>query len=363
MTASTKWWWLGIFVVTGSLLYILAPVLTPFMVAAVLAYIGDPLVDKLETCKFPKTKWTLPRSVAVSVVFVGLTSIATAILIILLPMFERQMGVLLASLPKYLDLIQESVVPWLSTQMGIEFENIDAATVQTTLLANWQSAGGIANNIIQSITRSGMTLLAWAANIGLIIVVTFYLLRDWDGLIANIRGLLPRKNEAVIVELTRQSDQVISAFFRGQLLVMAALALVYSVGLSIIGLDVAILIGLLAGVVSFVPYLGFIVGILVAGIAAGLQFQDVDHLFYVLIVFGVGQALEGMLLTPLLVGDKIGLHPVAVIFAVLAGGQLFGFFGILLALPVAAVIMVILRYIHDRYKDSHLYQIPEATSD
>ena len=136
---------------------------------------------------------------------------------------------------------------------------------------------------------------------------------------------------------------------------MAALALIYSVGLWIVGLELALLLGMLAGVVSFVPYLGFIVGIVSAGVAAVMQFQELLPLLYVALVFMTGQMIEGMLLTPMLVGERIGLHPVAVIFAVLAGGQLFGFFGVLLALPVAAVVMVLLRHLHERYLNSELY--------
>ncbi len=348
-STSNKWLWLGIFIVAGVLLYLLAPVLTPFMMAALLAYIGDPIVDRLEI-------WKLPRTLAVSVVFVLLTLIAILLLVILVPMLERQISAVIVKLPQYMTVIQESFIPWLRDRFGIDIGKIDVKVIQTSVQQHWQSAGGIATQIVKSITQSGLILSAWIANILLTIVVTFYLLRDWDILIANIRTLLPRQNEATIVNLTKQSDQVISAFFRGQLLVMLALTLVYAVGLSIVGLDTAILIGLLAGLVSFVPYLGFIVGILAASIAALLQFQDITVLLYVLLVFGIGQALEGMVLTPLLVGDKIGLHPVAVIFAVLAGGQLFGFLGILLALPVAAIVMVLLRYTHEHYKSSQLYQ-------
>jgi len=185
--------------------------------------------------------------------------------------------------------------------------------------------------------------------------VTFYLLRDWDHLVGRVNELIPRRSQPVVARLAKESDTVLGAFLRGQLLVMLALAIIYITGLSFIGLDLAILIGLVAGLISFVPYLGFIVGILLAGIAAIVQFHDALHPGYVVLVFALAQAIEGMLLTPLLVGDRIGLHPVAVIFAILAGGQLFGFVGVLLALPVAAVIAVILRYAHERYKESGLY--------
>jgi len=200
-----------------------------------------------------------------------------------------------------------------------------------------------------------MVVVALFANLLLIPVVTFYLLRDWDKLIARIDELLPRKSQPVIEKLAKQSDDVLAAFLRGQFLVMLVLGVVYACGLWFINLELALLIGMLAGLVSFVPYLGFIVGILVASIAVLLQTQDLMMLIPVLIVFGIGQALEGMVLTPLLVGDKIGLHPVAVIFAVLAGGQLFGFVGVLLALPVAAVLAVLLRHLHGEYKSSAIF--------
>jgi predicted PurR-regulated permease PerM len=189
----------------------------------------------------------------------------------------------------------------------------------------------------------------------LVPVVTFYLLRDWDHLVAQVRELLPRPVEPKVSALAGEIDAVLAEFLRGQLTVMAALALIYIVGLWAVGLELAFSIGLIAGLVSFVPYLGVIVGVVLASIAALLQFQDVWHLVAVVAVFGVGQMLEGMVLSPLLVGDRIGLHPVAVIFAVMAGGQLFGFFGVLLALPVAAAIVVLLRHSRDEYKRSGLY--------
>jgi predicted PurR-regulated permease PerM len=206
--------------------------------------------------------------------------------------------------------------------------------------------------IFSSVTKSGLSIIAWLGNLVLIPVVTFYLLRDWDILIARIHELLPKQYKSVITKLAKESDQTLSAFLRGQFLVMLVLGLMYSIGLWFIGLELALLIGMMAGLVSFVPYLGFILGIVAASIAMLLQTHELFQLLPVLIVFGIGQVLEGMLLTPLLVGDKIGLHPVAVIFAILAGGQLFGFVGILLALPVAAVIAVVLRHMHGEYRAS-----------
>lgn len=332
-----------------TLLYWLAPVLTPFMAAAVLAYIGDPLVDRLET-------WRLPRALAVALVFMVLTSLAVAVLLILIPMLERQLVLIASKLPAYIDWLTHQVLPAITSSLGIDAPALDMAQVKQALQQHWQSAGSLATQLLSSVTHSGMALFAALANLVLIPVVAFYLLRDWDDLVARVHGLLPRRMEAKVSLIARESDQVLGAFFRGQLLVMLVLAIVYSVGLSLVGLDLAVLIGLLAGLVSFVPYLGFIVGIVVAGLAAVVQYQELMPLLYVAIVFGIGQLLEGMLLTPMLVGDRIGLHPVAVMFAVLAGGQLFGFLGVLMALPVAAVIAVILRHLHEWYKAHPAYE-------
>ncbi|MCW8901831.1 MAG: AI-2E family transporter [Gammaproteobacteria bacterium] len=347
MVESNKAIWLAVFVIVSVLIYLLAPILMPFISAAVLAYIADPLVDKLEK--------KMSRTLSVSIVFFALSIIALLFLLIVLPLVERQIVILAEKLPLYIDRAQNYIIPLMKEHLGIDVGLLDLNTLKQSLSEYWKAAGGIAANIVSSISRSGLILAGWIANFLLMLVVTFYLLRDWDTLVAKIHALIPRKNEKTIVGIAKESDEVLGAFFRGQLLVMFVLSIVYTVGLMIVGIDTALLIGALSGIVSFVPYLGFIVGIVVASIAALMQFQEILPLFYVVIVFMTGQMLEGMLLTPLLVGDKIGLHPVAVIFAVLAGGQLFGFVGILLALPVAAVIAVVLRHVHGRYKLSELY--------
>ena len=215
--------------------------------------------------------------------------------------------------------------------------------------------GSIMGRLFVKLTRSGQLLITWVAYLTLIPVVTFYLLRDWDILVGKVNDLIPRPYEKLLGKLAKQCDEVLAEFLRGQLLLMMVQAVIYTIGLWIVGLEFALLIGMLAGLVSFVPYLGFIVGFGVAGVAGFMQFHDIIHLVYILIVFGIGQVIEGMVLSPLLVGDRIGLHPVAVIFAVMAGGQLFGIVGVLLALPVAAIIVVLFRHVHERYLESNLY--------
>lgn len=331
------------------LIYLLAPVLTPFIIAAFLAYLGDPLVDRLETYK-------LSRTLSVSIVFSIIFLVLILVLILLMPMLESQLSYLFKNLPSHLTWLQQELIPSLAARFNLSPETFNLDAVRHSISQQWGAGGNNVLKIFQSISNSGVAIMVWLANLVLVPVVTFYLLRDWDLLIARIHELLPRNKEPVIKKLALESDIVLAAFLRGQFMVMIVLGIIYSVGLKIVGLELALLIGMLAGLVSFVPYLGFIVGIAVAGVAMLLQTQDILQLWPIFVVFGIGQALEGMLLTPLLVGDKIGLHPVAVIFAVLAGGQLFGFVGVLLALPVAAIIAVLLRHAHQQYLNSSLYE-------
>ena len=347
MNISRAWWWLAAAVITGLLLAQLSPILMPFLSAALLAYLGDPLVDRLEAHK-------IPRTLAVTLVFVLLFTVLILGVLVLFPMLEQQISLLIQRVPEWLAWVKQTALPWLQTRFA-DVAWLDVDEIQQLIKSQWRNAGGLVAIIFGSITASGMALLGALANLLLIPVVTFYLLRDWDHLVAALHDLLPRKQEPAISLLAREADEVLGAFFRGQILVMMALGIVYSVGLSLVGLELALLIGIVAGVVSFVPYLGVIAGLLMAGIACMFQFGEWSVLFQVLIVFGVGQLLEGMLLTPILVGDRIGLHPVAVIFAVMAGGQLFGFTGVLLALPVAAVLVVFLRHFKELYQRSGLY--------
>ena len=341
--------WLGIAIIIGWLLYVLAPVLTPFLAAALLAYLGDPITDRLE-------KWRLSRTLAVVIVFVVMIVGLLLLLFLLIPLLEGQISAMLQALPGYIDLLQEQGLPWLNETLGIDTSQYDLAALRNELGKHLQTLGGVAVGLVSAVSSSSMAILEVIANIVLIPVIAFYLLRDWDTVLQRLHDLLPRRLEPWFSSLVRESDSVLGAFLKGQLLVMLALGAIYSIGLMITGLNFALLIGMSAGIVSFVPYLGVIVGLLTAGIAALVQFQEISALLPIFIVFGVGQAAEAVVLTPLFVGDKIGLHPVAVIFAVLAGGHLFGFFGILLALPAAAVIMVVLRRAYSHYLDSELYQ-------
>lgn len=336
----------------GGLLYLLAPVLTPFLIAALLAYLGDPLVDRL-------CARHLSRTLATVLVFLLIFVLIPLALLAFIPPLAQQAGVLIAHLPDYLARAQNAVLPWLREHFKLDLQTWNLSSLQQVLSTHLTQAGGLAARLLATVTSSGLAILDVLIGLVVIPVATFYLLRDWDGLIAHIHALLPRRLEPTVSRLARESDQVLGGFLRGQLLVMLSLGLFYSLGLWLTGLDLALLVGMLAGLLSFVPYLGFITGLVTASLAALMQYQDLTHLIPVLVVFGIGQMAESFVLTPHLVGERIGLHPVAVIFAVLAGGQLFGFFGILLALPVASVVKVLLRHARQRYMNSHLYEDQE----
>lgn len=349
MTDMRRWFWLGAVVLFCAFIYVLHPILSPFLVGILLAYLADPLVDRLEKLKLSRT-W------GVVVVFGLFTLILALLLLVLIPMLAKQLVRLYELTPQMLDWLQHSALPWVQSRLGLadgfwKFDKIKAAVSE-----HMGQTTDIVGIILSQATASSLALMAWLANLVLIPVVAFYLLRDWDIMMAKIRSLLPRQREGQIVKLAAECHEVLGAFVRGQLLVMVALGVIYAAGLMLVGLELGLLIGVIAGLAAIVPYMGFVIGIGSAIVAGLFQFGvDPFHLIAIAAVFMVGQALEGMVLTPLLVGDRIGLHPVAVIFAILAGGELFGFTGVLLALPVAAVIMVLVRHMHEVYKDSDIY--------
>jgi predicted PurR-regulated permease PerM len=294
--------WLIAIALVGWLVYLLAPVLTPFVAAALLAYVGDPLADRLQKLK-------MPRTLAVVTVFL-ITFVLLALLILLIgPLIGAQVGALFDSLP---EIVRQVEQVWLPSIMG--WLNIDAGTdigVGPFLAKYGEMFGSWSGKALVSVSKSGGVLAAAVFSLFLIPIITFYLLRDWDSIIAHLGALVPESQRETIYELARE---------------------------------------------SFVPYLGFVFGILLAGMTVALEPNPLWSLVGVVATFSVGQLIEGSVLTPKLVGDRIGLHPVIIIFAVAAGGQLFGFFGILLALPAAAVLSVVVRFAFHRYLREH----PEA---
>lgn len=346
--ASRRWQLFAIAAVIVYLIWLLSPVLMPFAVAAMLAYLGDPLADRLQ-------RVGLNRAWAATIVFVLLLVAVVGVLLLLVPLVSRQIENLIANLPHYGAWAQNVAWPWLQTRLNLDPHTFQSDSLLTTIKSHMGSIGDVAGAVLGKVSRSGLGIAMWLTNLVLIPVVAFYLLRDWDRLMDTIDRMLPRSLQPTIAHLARESDRILGAFVRGQMLVMLALGVFYGAGLGLVGLTVGPLIGMVAGLLSFVPYLGFIIGFVAAMIAVLVQYGDWTHVLLVGGVFLVGQLLEGYVLVPKLVGDKIGLHPVAVIFAVLAGGYLFGFLGVLLALPAASVIMVLLRYLIERYRLSELY--------
>ena len=334
--------------VTLILLYFLSPILTPFLIGTLLAYLVNPIVILL-------MRMHLPRVVAVMIVFLILFFIMGLSILLVIPLIQTQIDHLIIAMPDFFAWVDNTAVPFIKARFG-NHDIINMAALKAELSQNWMKAGGAAGWAVKTVLSSGMTILHWLLDIILIFVATFYLLYDWEKFLNGLHRLLPRKYEPVIMKLVKDCNQVIAAFFRGQLLVMLTLGVYYSIALTLIGLQFGLVIGIAVGLLSIIPYLGVIVGILSASIAAFIQYGTFVSIIPVLLVFAFGQTLDGMFITPKLVGDRIGLHPIAVIFAVLAGGTLFGFFGVLLALPVASIIMVLLRFLIAHYHNSPLYR-------
>ena len=342
--------WLAFALSASLLLYLLGPILAPFVAAAILAYICNPLVRRL-------CGWKLGRTSATALVMAGLLLLFGLLLLIMLPLLEKEVGLFVERLPQWIDAARQHLLPLLQQWFGAE-PQWDGASIKQMLLSHWQSAGGTAAKLLPMLGNSGGALVALLANLLLIPVAMFYFLRDWETLVARLDGMVPRHWHAKVSEIAGEVDNILAEFLRGQLSVMLLMSVFYVVALWLVGLEFALPIGILAGMLVFIPYLGMILGLLLATLAAAMQFGEFGGVLLVWAVFGTGQLIEGMVVTPWLVGDRIGLHPLAVVFALMAFGQLFGFFGILLALPMAAILLVALRHAKDWYLTSEMYNKP-----
>ncbi|MDP2792679.1 MAG: AI-2E family transporter [Sulfurisoma sp.] len=342
--------WIGLGLLMTGLLALLSPILTPFLLAGILAYICDPVVERMQRAGLPRLAAVLAVLLAVGLLLVGLG-------LILAPLLAEEAAVLAARLPDALTLANEKLAPWFRETFGIRLA-LDAESLKALAGENMDSLQTIARKLYESLKIGGGALLGFAINLLLAPVVMFYLLLDWNPLLTRMENALPRPWHDRTMRLARDVDAVLSEFLRGQLSVMLILAAYYSAALWLAGIPSALAIGLLTGLLIFVPYLGFATGLFLALLVATLQFQGFGPVVAVLVVFGIGQMLEGILLTPFLVGNRIGLHPLAVIFALMAFGQLFGFFGILLALPASAALLVGLRELRTVYLSSRFYTGP-----
>ena len=342
--------WLGVVVVLAVALYVLRPILLPFLMGMVIAYFLDPVADWLE-------ELGLPRLAATSIILGVFVLLFIAVLILLLPVLGQQIGTFAENLPqniaKLIALIDSAGPDWLkqllaSTQADFEASLVDTAAAAATWIGS----------LLGSIWSGGIAFVNLVALLVVTPVVAFYMLHDWDRMVAVVDSWLPRDHVETIRGLARQIDEALAGFVRGQGTVCMILASFYAGGLSIVGLNFGVLIGILSGLISFVPYVGSITGFVLAGGVALIQFLPEGNwlmIGIVLAVFVIGQFIEGNFLSPKLVGDRVGLHPVWLMFALFAFGLLLGFVGLLLAVPLAAAIGVLLRFALKSYMASALY--------
>jgi predicted PurR-regulated permease PerM len=342
--------WSAITAVAGLVLWVLSPVLMPFVVAAVLAYVLSPLVKGL----LRLSAGALPVLLAVGVVELLFLIVALAILLLVVPILAKELPLMREQLPDLLFKAQAVLAPWLK-ELGIELA-LDAASLKAFIIKYFNtSVEDSLDGWLTSLRIGGSVALAVVGNVVLIPVALFYLLADWDRFVAHVVGLVPQRMRPGFDGFVAEVDEVLGQYLRGQLTVMVILACFYSAGLALFGLDLALPIGVFSGLAVVIPYLGFGVGLVLALLAGLLQFAAWKAAVMVAVVFGLGQLLEGFVLTPRLVGERIGLHPLAVIFALLAFGQVFGFVGVLVALPASAILLVCLRRARQRYLASHLF--------
>ena len=339
--------WIAIVGAACVLLWLLAPVLTPFLLAAILGYILNPGVDWL-------TKHRIPRALGSLLMLVLLLAFVTILVLIIVPVLQKEFLQAREKLPELLTRMQTGLAPRLSSWFGVDVEF--SAQAVRDFIAEHFAVNSFATSALSYLRIGGAAALAWIANAFLVPIVLFYLLVDWHLVWPRLAALIPRGLHARIGTMVGEIDHVLSKFLRGQVLVMLILAVYYSAALGIARFEIALPVGILTGLLVFIPYAGFATGLVLALLAATLQFGNLYGFVAVAVIYGLGQVLESMILVPRMVGESIGLHPIAVIFALLAFGELFGFFGILLALPVSAVLVVALNHARRRYVDSDFYR-------
>ena len=339
--------WTGVGLAFVGLFYVLSPILAPFVIAAVFAYICDPAVNWLVARK-------VPRPAAVLGVIVAMGLAVLAVILMFAPMVYREGVALVTRLPELLERLNQGLIPVLNERLGSNFQ-LDVASIKTWIAQNREGATDLVQVLLAQVQKSGLALIGLLANLLLVPIVMFYLLQEWPRILEALRTILPRPMMPRTTRILGDIDQVLSEFLRGQLSVMLILALFYSIGLWLAGLKFALPVGVLTGLLAFIPFVGFGGGLLLAVLAAVLQGEGWSPLIGVAVVFGIGQLLESYVLTPYLVGERIGLHPLAVIFSLMAFGQLFGFVGMLVALPVSAALLVGLREVRHAWFSSPVY--------
>jgi predicted PurR-regulated permease PerM len=345
--------WLGVLAAFFLLLYLLSPILLPFVAGGIIAYFLDPAVRWLAHRRMPRWLATL-----VVLLIFGLA--VTLLIALLVPLLRLQVSELITRLPALFSQAQA----WLNQAMAHAAQTLppeDYQKLQYTIAGSMGDVLTWAVHQTQSLLTSGLALANLLSLVVITPVVAFFLLRDWDRLVVAVDGWLPRDHLGTLREQAGEVDAMLGGYIRGQLLVCLLLGIFYAVALSLSGLEFGLIVGILTGVLAFIPYVGFATGFVLATGLALLQFGWGWGLVLVLLTFAVGQVLESSFLSPKMVGERVRLHPVWVIFALLAFGSLFGFLGVLIALPAAAVTGVMVRFALSRYLTSPLYHAPSPT--
>ncbi len=347
MTAGRQWrFWVWGLVVFIALVWLLRSMLAPFVAGMALAYLLDPVTDRLER--------HMPRWAATSLVLLGFAMTAVLALLLLVPLLQDQIVQLIDAAPQWIAWAKRELLPQIQRLINrLSPEDMErlrsAAGDYAGTAMSWTA------EFLKGLVSQGVALVDIISVTFITPIVAFYLLRDWDRMVGAINGWLPRQQAETIREQARAVDTTLAGFVRGQATVCLALGSFYAIALSLAGLDFGLIIGMVSGLLSFIPFVGSLVGFCASVGIALFQFDELWRVGIVVGIFFFGQAVEGNVLTPKLVGDKVGLHPVWVIFALMAGGALFGFVGVLLAMPVAAVIGVLVRFGITRYLDSSFY--------
>lgn len=343
-----KWiFWTILFLTLCFLTYTLRSVLLPFVAGITLGYLFDPWVSYLE-------KKGINRTLATLIILISAILIFIPIVGILLGIIDEQLGRFLNVLPSYITSLIKKIEP-IMIDLQDRFPNFDMDKVRTSIRATLADNIKIIGVMLRKILSKSFALFNLISLILITPIVTFYMLRDWDRFVSKVNSLLPRKSKKSIRKQAKEIDRALAGFIRGQLSVCLLLGCYYGIGLHLINLDLGIVIGFFAGLLSFIPYVGSITGFILSILMALAQFNDLLPVVLVVFVFVSGQFIEGNFLTPKLVGENVGLHPVWIMFALLAGGVLLGFLGLLIAVPTAAVIGVLIRHAIDNYKHSSLY--------
>ncbi len=342
-----RFWLIG-FAVFALALFFLRDVLLPFIAGMAVAYLLDPICDRLE-------KWGLSRSVATAVLTAAFVLVTVSAVLLLAPVVAGQLVTLIKNTPDYVDSLRNAAANTI-TVIEARVDPAVVAKMQGALAGSAERLVEWASGLLGSLISGGVALVNLASLLIVTPVVTFYLLRDWDKIIAAVGSWLPRDHAVTISRLAQEVDERLAGFLRGQGMVCLILGTAYAIALSLADLQFGLVVGMIAGLASFIPFVGAIIGLLLSVGLALVQFDDWVRIAIVAGIFVLGQAIEGNILTPRLIGERVGLHPVWIMFGLLAGGALFGFAGLLLAVPATAAIGVGVRFALERYKDSGIYR-------